>query len=439
MWLGREPLDLRLMLAMSNTTALSEGPVTQAAPPLSDRYRSRRGSLVRELIGGCIIVFLSGFNVWWYWRDGRSLPDLGTVSGWMRGGQYVQAESALREHLRRAPHNGEARMMLARVLAGRGDLLGCARQLHEIPFWSPRKAEALLREGQSYFKIDRAKDAEAAWLNAMRVDPLHPIAPDLLYDVCQELLKLYAIEDRWEDAYPVIWTAYDHGSPSDQPVLLAMRIRPELERVAPTETIEILRRFVAAAPDDWEALRALARAEQALGNPTEAARLFQVCLEASPDNFRAWRDKLAMFLEDGDQDAFLALLEKPPKSAESEHETWMFRAIAGESGRDLQAAAKYFRKAIELNPFVSKYYYRLAMVEQRLGLHEVAKSHRARTKEMNEARAQLATAYSDYFDMSERTNDDPTKAAVCKHITSICETLGWSRAAQGWSRLASAP
>ena len=402
-------------------------------------YGSRFGPWALKLVVTCTIAILSGFNVWWYWRDNVALPNLRTVSEWIRREQYTRAEPVLREHLRRSSHDGEARMMLARVLAGHGDLLGCARQLHEVPFWWPQKAEALLREGQSYLKIDRARDAEAAWLHALRDDPLHSISPELFHDVSQELLKLYAIEDRWEDAYPVMWSAYERASLDERPVLLVMRMRPELERVAHKDTIAILRRYVGAAPDDWEALRALARAERALGNPDEAARLFQKCLKGNPDNVRAWRDNLAMFLENGDQGAFLALLEAPPKSAETEPETWLFRAIASESKQDLQTAAKYFRKAIELNPFVSKYYYRLAMVEQRLGLNEEARAHRARTKEMNEARAQLGTAYSDYFVARDGSDGGAKMAAVCKQLASICETLGWSRAAQAWSRLAIVP
>ena len=223
---------------------------------------------------------------------------------------YADAESALREILRKSPHGAEARMMLARALAGRGDVLNCARQLHEVPFWSPLKAEALYREGQAYLQIDRAKNAEAAWLAAIEDDPLHPVKPDLFHDICQGLLNLYAIEDRWEDAYPVMWTAYDHVAPVDQPVLLTMRMRPELERVSPKESIAILGRYVAADADDWEARRSLARAEQALSRPAEAARHFQVCLAGGRDDVRAWRDYLAMLLEEGELDAFLSVLNE---------------------------------------------------------------------------------------------------------------------------------
>jgi tetratricopeptide (TPR) repeat protein len=424
---------------MSNITAPSEHARPLAVAPVMAVHDRRKGAWALTLGGASAFVILLGLSAWWYWRDHRALPDLKTVSDWMRREQYARAEPVLREYLRRSSHDGEARMLLARALAGRGDFLGCARQLHEVPFGWPRKAEALHREGQAYLQIDRAKDAESAWLNALRDDPIHPISPDLFHDVVQELLKIYAIEDRWEDAYPVIWMAYDRGSPANHPDFLVMRMRPELERVAPKDSIGILRRYVAAAADDWEAVRALARAEQALNNPAEAARLFQRCLKGDPDNVRAWHDYLAMLLEQGDSDAFLALLQNAPRSAESESKTWMFRAVASETAQDLHAAAKYFRKAIELDPAVPKYYYRLAMIEQRLGLHKEARAHLARTKEMNEARAQLPVAYSNYFAARDRTDGAPELAAVCKQLASICETLGWPRAARGWSRMATAP
>ena len=383
---------------MSNVSAPSErpqAPVVSATVTAS--YGPRKSSLGWILLGAGVIASLIGFNAWWYWRETRPLPDLRTVSDWMQREQYARAEPVLREHLRRSPHDGEARTMLARVLAGRGDSLGCARQLHEVPGWWPTKAEALLREGQSYIKIDRAREAESSWLELIKDDPLHPVSADVFHDACQGLLKIYAVEDRWEDAYPVIWTAYDHASPIDQPALLTMRMRPELERVAPKESIEVLRRYVAATPDDWEAIRALARAEKAVGRQAEAAQHFQEILKSRPDDVRAWRDYLALLLEQGELDAFLDLLDRPPASADTEPETWMFRGMAREKAGDWQAATELFQKAIDLDPTVPKYYYQLAMAEERLGLRKQAIAHRERTKEMNEARGRLLAAFSDYF------------------------------------------
>jgi tetratricopeptide (TPR) repeat protein len=187
-------------------------------------------------------------------------------------------------------------------------------------------------------------------------------------------------------------------------------------------------------------MRAWAPAELALGLHADAAHHFQACLEARPDDVRAWRDYLAMLLEQGDLDAYLVLLEKAHRSAESEPETWMYRGVAREKAGDLQAAAEHFRKAIELNPTAPKYYYRLAMAEERLGLREQAAAHRGRTKELNEARSQLPAAYTAYFAaLNANQSHTPDLAAACKHLAVICDTLGWARAAQAWGRLAVSP
>jgi tetratricopeptide (TPR) repeat protein len=422
---------------MSKLAAPSEHSPTSAFAPVKVlRGRAPRIGTWSQ-VGTCLIAIVFAFNAWWYWRDTRAIPDREAIAGWMRKEQYALAEPALREHLRRIPYDGEARTMLARALASRGDLLGCARELHEVPFWSPEKPDALLREGQSYISLHRAKDAEACWLELIKDDPLHPVPADLFQDGCQELLKIYAIEDRWEDAYPVMWAAYDHASPVDQPALLTMRMRPELERIAPKESIELISRYVAAAADDYEALRALARAEISLGRTALAEQHFKECLKGRPDDVRAWRDYLAMLLEQGEMDSFLRLLEQPPRSADAESETWMFRGIAREKAGDWQTASEYFQKAIAINPTAPKYYYRLAMAEQRLGHREKARVHLDRTKAMNEARAQLAGAFTDYFTAKKLGNAGASAmAAACRRLTAICETLGWSRVAQAWNRLA---
>ena len=75
----------------------------------------------------------------------------------------------------------------------------------------------------------------------------------------------------------------------------------------------------------------------------------------------------------------------------------MYRGVASEKSGDWQAAAQHFRKAIELNPAVPKYYYRLSVAELRLGLPAAAATHRQRTKEMNDARWRLMAYYSAFF------------------------------------------
>ena len=149
--------------------------------------------------------------------------------------------------------------------------------------------------------------------------------------------------------------------------------------------------------DDLEALRALARAEQTVGETADAERHFRECLKKRPDYVRAWHGCLALLLEQGELERFLAILAVAPGSADADAETWYFRGIASEKAGDWSAAASHFRKAIELNPFLQKCLYRLGMAEGRLGLHDQAVVHRRKSTEMNETRGRFPAAYSAYF------------------------------------------
>ena len=83
-----------------------------------------------------------------------------------------------------------------------------------------------------------------------------------------------------------------------------MRVKSELERLAPEATIGRLQRYVAADRTDWEALRGGSRAELALGRKEDADRDFQACLAGRPDDPRVWRDYLGMLYDLGNQDAW---------------------------------------------------------------------------------------------------------------------------------------
>jgi tetratricopeptide (TPR) repeat protein len=254
-------------------------------------------------------------------------------------------------------------------------------------------------------------------------------------------LKLYAIEDRWEDAYPVIWSAYDRASGTQERLYwLTMRTRAELERVSPKESIIELRRYVAADSSDCDALHALALAEIALGQRAEGQRRLEDCLKLRPDYLRAWRSSLAAFLEEGDLERFLATLRVPPPSADNDPETWFNRGVASEKAGDWRMATSHFQKAIDLNPFLNKYHYRLGTAQDRLGLRDAAIASRKKSTEIAEARGRFQGAYAAFFE-SVRSKEQPkiTPAAAAGRLAAICETLGWARAAQAWNRQADGP
>jgi len=426
------------VVAASRVCGGTVAPAIRASFGPDPAARRRASSLwtLTLLVTGLILGGIA-FYVWWYWRDTRPLADLRVIEIWIGNREYGLAGKELREHLRRAPHDGAARMMLARVLAALGNLAGCTCELHQVPNWWPQKAEALYREGQAYLLLNRARDAEAALLAVIGADLLHPADSAVFHDASQELLSLYATENRWDDAHVILWKVYDRATPAYRPTVLARRIQSELERIAPTESVRLLSRYVAADPADWEARRALANAELALGRRSEALRDMRDCLDARPEDARVWRDYLTMLQSLGELDAFNAVLALAPAIAETEPDLWIFRGQARERAADWATAAAHYRQALQLNPNLLNAHYRLATIEGRLGHSAQAAAHRKRWQKLHEARGELREAFAVYFDVQQRLpNDSPELLASLKRLASICQTLGWSRAAEGWSRLA---
>jgi tetratricopeptide (TPR) repeat protein len=405
-------------------------------PDPAARWRAAPFRTLTLLVTGLILGGLA-LIVWRYWRDTRPVADLRIIEVWIGHREYGLATKELREHLRRAPHDGAARMMLARVLAASGNLPGCTQELHQVPTWSPQKAESLYREGQAYLLMNRARDAEAALLAVIGSDLPRPADPAVFHDASQELLTIYAAEDRWDDAHVILWKVYDRATPAYRPTVLAMQIQSELERIAPTESVRLLNRYVAADPADWEARRALANAELKLGQCSEALREMRDCLDARPEDPRVWRDYLTMLQSLGEVDSFNAVLDEVPAVGETEPDLWIFRGQARERAGDWATAALHYRHALELNPNRLNAHYRLALIEGRLGHSIEALAHHKRCQELREARCELRQAFDAYFDAQQRLpNDSPELLASLKRLASICQTLGWSRVAEGWSRLA---
>jgi tetratricopeptide (TPR) repeat protein len=401
--------------------------------------------LARPVAAWGLVAGLIGFNAWWYQRETRPLADPRTIEEWIARGESARAEAELVERLRRSPHDVAVRMTLSRALAARGDLLGCARELEKVPYWSPQKAEALFRSAQAFLMVDRARDAEAALLAILDADPLHPPDTGLYHDACQELLQVYAAEDRWEDAYPVIWKAFDHAAPPDRPLMLTMRIRCALERISPVERAKIVRRYVAADPADLEALRALANAEVAVGQGDEAIRHIEAGLRAQPEDPRAWRDYLTMLQFLGEQEAFRAALARVPHSGDAEPEIWIFRGQLSERDGDLEGAIADYRRALERNPNLLGAHYRLATIEARLGRHEQAAPHRKRWEELRDAQDQLRRVDAEYraaLEAAAASEPKPSALAelraAARRLGSVCETLGWARAAEACRQIVAA-
>src|SRR5258708_4100759 len=138
----------------TKTAPLPPGPCPETPPAAGRAVRTRARALALGSGGSALALALLGLNAWWAWRDVRPVADLPAVSNWISRGRLAEAEWALRERLRRSPHDGAALALLARLLATRGDWLGCGPRRHPGPFRGPNTGTLLFLPAPAAQPID---------------------------------------------------------------------------------------------------------------------------------------------------------------------------------------------------------------------------------------------------------------------------------------------
>jgi len=413
-------------------TTLSTPPVT---PPARGPHRPL--ARARSAIFRVALLALLGINIARL-RDAWPPAELPAIVRMIGGNRPAEAENALHDRLRRAPHEGESRMLLAQTLARRGDMAGCAAQLRLVPPWWPSKPEALFLEGQSALAAKLAVQAEAAWRACLADDPLHPAPPRYLSGAAGELIGLLSLEGRHDEAASALWSIFEGASEADRPSILRAIVEARLrEGTSATDPGSILRlrEFAAADRGDVAARLALARVERGAGRPDQALRWVDEALAARPDDLAARRDRLAILDSRGDRAGFQAGVARLPAAADGDGDLWAYRGLARDLGGDRPGAAESYRRAIALRPSDESIRERLATVADLLGDRDQARSERGRARALRDARTAIADAYRAYRDASRERRPEADVGPILARLGDLAETLGRDREAASWKRL----
>ena len=418
---------------MPSTTETIAKPET--ADAMSGRASARRAGLatLARWAFWPLLLALVALNAWWY-REARPLTELRTVSGWIESGRTAEAERALRDWVKHSPNHGDARLMLARVLAARNDLAGCAEQLRAVPFWSNLKAEALFREGQTWMSVDRARDAELAFREYIADDPNHPVSKPFQAHAEVELINLTTLENRFDETRALIDSAIPRTEGTPREELLVLNLRTILERWMPKVAYKTLGRYLAADPSDLDARLGLAVAAQALGKIGEADAHLETCVKGRPNDPKVWRTWLDMLKERGDLGALRAALAKAPEEAAPA--VWSYRGQTLALDGNLDAAFEAYSKAIAARPHDADLYYSYALIARRLGKLADEEQAIKRLKVMRKAREDLIDALTSFVKAREENAPPSKRVETCERLSQICRDLGWEQDSLEWSRLA---
>ena len=395
----------------------------------------RRGKVLRRLLFAAMLVVLVALNAGWIVTD-RVAPAMKGIDASINSGRFDEAERALRWRLRWSPGDGDARMKLARLMVKRGDNLGGARQLHEVPFWWPAKREATFLESQAFKQVARGRDAEAALQACLVDDPFHPIPPRMFHGAAKDLVAFYVLEGRQDEAREVLWRAFEEATPEEKPGVLATRVRLELERIDHAEAVGRLRDYLGADPDDPDARRALALEEHTTGDEAAADRDLATCLRARPDDTLAWRAKLEILNDRGDVEGLHEAVTRLPKAAERDARVCLYRGIDLQRRDDQAGALGAFRRAAELAPADAEILYKLGMAELAAGRAQTGKDHVARSRQLHQAFGTLRDGYQVFLAQSRKNpRDESAYRSAVETLAESCRTYGWLREADAWRSL----
>ena len=382
-------------------------------------------------------VLLGLAGGWRLYTDLQPVPELATCERYLRQGKVDQAERALRAILHRSSRHGGARELLAQLLARKGDKLGCAHELNQIPAWWPGKRGSSFIEGQTFLELNLAQNAEHAFLLCVKNDPLHQSDPARVSSAAKGLLTLYLLEDRVSEAQDVLWEAFDQASPEERGAILNMQMRAATEQIEPSEAVETLRGYVKGDPTDWHARLGLAKAEEQLGNRGEADKLLSQCLKERPESIECWQTRLALLAARNQPDVLHDAIEQMPVSV-TQSKNSLIRELQGIdrlNAGEFEKAKELLESALELDPFNPDTMFRLAGIEQRLNQTDSAERHRNLSQTIRKARQDIPESLLNFRNQEQSRGTDPTQhSQAIEKLAVLCETLGWEKLALEWRK-----
>lgn len=247
-----------------------------------------------------------------------------------------------------------------------GDSLAAAAILASVPDSSPAAARARYLEGLVHRNAFRLDDAEMAFRASIRIDPK-------MVDAHRQLVALYGVEHRGAEQVDALnaWIRSGFG------VLEPLRLLGQSVVVIPPGTLDkstdegaILERALKTQPESRHIRPALARFYRNRGELAAAKHLLDDWLSKHPDDMDAGIEKLATFVDSGDDDEADRFAGTLDDSARGKSPFWLVLGDLKRNQQGWEDAARCYRKSISLDPRNPETYYRLAECLRSIGREE---------------------------------------------------------------------
>jgi len=289
-------------------------------------------------------------------------------------------------------------------------------------------ALAKLWQGKAERYLGQLDEAEEAWLEALRLDPIVPEAGWLL-------LQEYYLQGRAQEARALALRL--HQSEPDSRDRIRFLLEPLRQEVMPPDASSLVLWFEPIASHYPKGLRANTALGLALVRSGEANRgmdLLRKMVEIHPQRPEAWNTLLAGLDEVGDVKELSGALRHLPGAYSTAPWIARYQGRVAEVGGDWEQASCNYRRALQESPAEDRLIYRLARTLRQKGekveANQLSERHRSREALNQEAR----TLYE------KAVNDGSLGIAhhpeLYEEIAALRDKMGYPEQAKAWHRLA---
>jgi tetratricopeptide (TPR) repeat protein len=246
-----------------------------------------------------------------------------------------------------------------------------------------------LNRGKALYRLLKLDQAEAAWLETLRLDPTSAEAG-------WSLLDLYYLEGREDEARRLALHLHDvEPDPHDRVQLLLELIRQDARPPAPGSLVKWFEPVVQQEPGDLHAALGYGLALVRIGRVESGLDHLRKAESLHPDQPEAWDAHLTGLDESGQIDAMTETLETMPPSIAASPRLVKHRARVAQDRRDWAEAARLYRLARTAEPFNRLVEYRLSRALRHLGQNDEAESIEQRVRRRDIAIQQIRPLYDE--------------------------------------------
>jgi tetratricopeptide (TPR) repeat protein len=383
---------------------------------------------------------------WGAWSVFRPRPTLTGAVALAEAGRLDEAADQVKWFLRENPQSNPAHLLIAQIYLRRA-----VRQATASVRPAPQAARAALahlrrigpddrnltalvklNQGKAEYYLSRLDEAEALWIQALRLDPKIPEAG-------WSLLDLYYLQGRREAGRRLALRLFEiEPDPHDRVQLLLELVRQDAQPPAPASVVQWFEPVVRQNPHGLHGNLALGLALVRDGNADRGLKVLEAMVQHHPDDPDAW-DAWLTGLDDASQVESQAIsllaraVERLPGALAASPRFAKFQGRVAQERGDGNEAVRAYRRAEAAAPQDHQLAYRLIRVLRQVGATDEAerREHEYHTR---------LVAGQEVRNLYTRANAVKTlgvhpHADLYQQLADLRERMGLPEEARAWHRL----